>query len=259
MKNEHLLGILMELGLSDNEARVYLACLSLGATSVAKIASIAEIKRPSAYPIIERLKKIGLMVEEVKGFKTFYLAEPPEKLELVLEERKAKFKNALPDFSKLYNLQGNHDVIKRYEGLQAVKSVYEDLLRNIQPHEDYLIIADQANWLKLDKDYFMNFSRRRAKLPIRIRMLQVPSPEAGWFKKYEKNFNLQIKFLPKDFSVLTTNLVVIPKMLIIHQIIPPVSAMVIENKSAIMLHQQLFELIWQSLPEEKALGVVNRD
>lgn len=251
MKNEHLFGVLMELGLSDKEAKVYLACLSLGPTSVAKIANIGEIKRPSVYPVIDRLKKFGLMTEEIKGFKTFYNAEPPEKLELVLEERKAKFKNALPDFSKLYNLQGDHDVIKRYEGLQAVKSVYEDLLRNIQPHEEYLIIADQANWLKLDKEYFMDFSRRRAKLPINIRMLQVYSHEAEWFKKYEKNFNLKLKFLPKNLTNLITNLVVIPKMLVIHQIIPPISAMVIENKSAIVLHQQLFEIIWKSLPEEK--------
>lgn len=251
MKNEHLLAILMELGLSEKEAKVYLACLSLGPTSVAKVANIAEVKRPSVYPVIERLKKFGLMAEEVKGFKTFYHAQPPEKLELVLEERRAKFKDALPDFSKLYNLQGEHDVIKRYEGLQAVKSVYEDLLRNIQPHEEYLIIADQANWLRLDKDYFMDFSRRRAKLPINIRMLQVYSPEAEWFKKYEKNFNLKIKFLPKNLTSLVTNLVVIPKMLVIHQIVPPISAMVIENKSAIMLHRQLFEIIWDSLPEQK--------
>jgi len=249
MKNEHLLGILMELGLNEKEAKVYLACLSLGPTSIAKIASIAEIKRPSVYPIMERLKTVGLMAEEVKGFKTFYNAQPPEKLELVLEERKAKFKDALPDFSKLYNLQGEHDVIKRYDGLQAVKSVYEDLLRNVQPHENYLIIADQANWLKLDKDYFMDFSRRRAELPINIRMLQAQSREAEWFKKYEKNFNLKVKFFPKSMTSLVTNLVVIPEMLVIHQIIPPISAMVIQNKSAIMLHQQLFEIIWHSLPE----------
>lgn len=249
MKNEHLLGILMELGLNEKEAKVYLAGLSLGPTSVAKIASISQIKRPSVYPVIDRLQNLGLIVEEIKGFKTLYQAEPPEKLELVLEERKAKFKNALPDFSKLYNLQGRHDLIKRYDGLQAVKSVYEDLLKNIRPGQDYLIIADQANWLKLDKDYFMDFSRRRAKLPIHIRMLQVLSPEAEWFKKYEKNFNLQIKFLPENLISMPTNLVVIPKMLVIHQIIPPISATVIENKSAISLHQQLFKIIWNSLPE----------
>ncbi|MBI4054380.1 MAG: hypothetical protein HY397_03575, partial [Candidatus Doudnabacteria bacterium] len=175
MKDEHLLKILLELGLKEKEAKVYLACLSLGPTSVAKIARIAEIKRPSVYPVMERLKKVGLLAEEIKGFKTLYQAEPPAKLELILEERRAKFKNALPDFSKLYNLQGRHDLIRRYDGLQAVKMVYEDLLKTIRPHEDYLIIADQANWLKLDKNYFLDFSYRRAKLPINIRMLQVQS------------------------------------------------------------------------------------
>jgi len=248
MQNEHLLNILMELGLSEKEARVYLACLSLGATTVLKIARVTEIKRPSVYPIIERLKNFGLMAEEIKGFKTFYIAESPEKLELILEERKAKFKDSLPDFSKLYNLQGQHEVIKRYDGLQAVKSVYEDLLRTIKPHEDFLIIADQTKWMSLDEKYFTDFIKRRAKLPIRIRMLQIDTPTSRWFKKYEKNFNYTIKFLPKG-TELTTNLVVIPEMLVIHQIIPPIMAMVVENKSVIQLHRQLFEVIWQSLPE----------
>lgn len=249
MKNEQLLGILMELGLSEKEAKVYLASLSLGPTTVLKIARITEIKRPSVYPVVERLKNIGLMSEEIKGFKTFYKAEPPDKLELILEEHKAKFKDSLPDFSKLYNLQGEHDVIKRYDGLQAVKSVYEDLLKNIQPHEDYLVIADQASWLKLDEDYFMDFSKRRAKLPIDIRMFQTNNPKSRWFKKHEKNFNLKIKFLPKNITEMATNLVIIPKMLVIHQIIPPISALVIENKSAIQLHRQLFEILWQTLPD----------
>ncbi|MBI4054286.1 MAG: hypothetical protein HY397_03080 [Candidatus Doudnabacteria bacterium] len=46
-----------------------------------------------------------------------------------------------------------------------------------------------------------------------------------------------------------TNLVVIPEMLVIHQIVPPVSAMVIKNKSAIALHRQMFEMLWQLLPD----------
>ncbi len=248
MKNERLLGILMELGLNEKEAKVYLACLSLGPTTVLKIAGVTEIKRPSVYPIIERLKQLGLMSEEIRGFKTFYRTESPEKLELILEERKAKFKNALPDFSQLYNLQGQHDVIKRFEGLLAVKTVYDDLLRNIKPHEDYLIIADQEKWLKLDEEFFSDFARRRAKLPINIRALQVDTVTGQWWKKHEKNFNTKVKLLPKNISSMATNVVITPQTLLIHQIIPPVTALVIENKSAIRLHQQLFEVIWQLLP-----------
>jgi sugar-specific transcriptional regulator TrmB len=246
MLDEHLLGILLELGLNEKEAKVYLASLSLGPTAVLQISGVCGIKRSSIYPIMERLKRLGLMVEQIRGLKTFYQAEPPEKLELVLEERKAKFKNSLPDFSKLYNLQGQHNIIKRYDGIQAIKSVYEDLLLKIKPHQDYLIISDQSKWVALDEKYFSDFARRRAKLPINIRMLQIDTPVARWYKKYEANFNFKIKFLPKN-TELVTNLVIIPEMLVIHQLTPPVMAMVIDNKSAIQLHQQLFEIIWNTL------------
>lgn len=249
MKQDRLLNILLELGLAENDAKAYLAVLSLGPTTVIKAASLTGIKRSSLYPIIERLKNAGLMSEEVVGFKKLYRAETPEKLELIVEEKKAKFKSSLPDFMELYNLQGHHDVIKRYDGLQAVKSVYEDLIKKIRPHEDYMIIGDPEKWLKLDEDYFMNFSERRAKLPIKIRALLTDSPKARWYKQFEKNFNLKAKFLPSNVS-LTTNTVIIPEMLAIHQITPPVSALVIENKSTIQTHQELFNLLWETLPDE---------
>jgi sugar-specific transcriptional regulator TrmB len=198
------------------------------------------------YPILENLKSLGLVVLEHKGFKQFYTATEPKKLEVLVEERKKKFHNALPDFNQLVNLQSHGDVIKQYEGLKAIKQVYENLITDIKPHQDYLIITDQEKWLNLDKDYFMDFTERRAKLPINIKMLQIESKTSRWFKQYEKNFNYQIKFLPKDTN-LTVNLVITPQKLVIHQLTPPISAWVIENKSSIELHTQLFNVIWNLL------------
>ena len=189
------------------------------------------------------------MSVQIAGFKKLYVSEPPEKLALILEERKAKFKNALPDFSKLYNLQGEHDVIKRYDGLTAVKNVYETLLETIKPHEDYFIIGDQSKWLAADEKFFLDFTERRAKLPIRIHMLQVDTPTSRRFKKLEKNFNYNMRFLPKGLEY-NTNLVITPKILVIHQLTPPIMALVIENKSIIQFHYQMFEALWNSATEQ---------
>jgi len=248
MKNEHLLKILMELGLSLNESLVYLAGLSLGTTSVSKIASITEIKRTSVYPIIAKLEKLGLMSQTIIGFKTFYNVESPDKLGILLEERKTRFKKFLPDFSKLYNLEGKTDVIKKYDGVQAIKSVYEDLIKKIRPHEDYLIITDQEKWLKLDDHFFTNFIERRGKLPINIRVLMVNNTTGRSWKEREQNFNMKIKLLPKNVLEMSTNVVITPQTLVIHQINPPVMALVIENKSAIAFQKQMFEIAWEALP-----------
>lgn len=244
--NNKLFTILTDLGLSDNEAKVYFAMLSLGPSTILKIAQAAEIKRTTAYSVIESLKQKGLANIEVKGFKKLFTAQNPETLDSIIETRKQKLQAAMPEFSSLYNLKGGESFIKYYEGLESVKTIYENLIKDIKPHEDYLIISDQQKWSELDPKYFQNFIERRAKLNINIRLLLTDSPAARGGKKYEKNYNEKIKIFPPDTS-LTTNLVVTPQRVLIHQLVLPIIAIVIENKSIIKMHQEFFEIMWDSI------------
>lgn len=246
MQNNKLTNILQNLGLSENEAKVYLATLSLGLTTILRIAKSAEVKRTTVYSVVESLKLRGLISEELKGWKRYFVAENPEKLEKVLDEKRNNFQNLLPEFLALQNLKGSDALIKYYQGLEAVKNIYNDLLDEIKAHEDYLVIAAQEQWFNLDPKYFQNFIKKRAKLPINIRLLMIDSLISREHQKQEQIFNEKIKILPKNTS-LTTNLVITPQKVVIHQLIPPIMAIVIENKSIIQMHQELFEIIWKSI------------
>lgn len=248
MPNKPLTTTLIDLGLTENEAKVYLAALTLGPTTILKLAQAAETKRTTVYSVVESLKMKGLITIEVKGFKKLFVAESPEKLETILENRKTLLAKTLPEFSALYNLKGGESQIKYYEGLSGIKSVYENLIRDVRPKEDYSIISHQEQWINLDPEFFLDFTKRRAKLNINIRLLVQDSPTAREHKRLEKTFNEHIKILPKDTS-LNTNLVVIPKKVVIHQLTPPIMAIVIENQSVVRMHQQLFEIIWRTIPE----------
>lgn len=249
MKNTKLIELLEELGLSENESKVYFASLSLGPATIIKIARTAEIKRTTVYSVVESLKQKGLMSLEIKGFKKLYVAENPDKLETILETRRHRLKNLLPEFSAIYNLKGGESLIKYYEGLESVKGVYEGLIRDVRPHEDYLIVSDQHKWITADKEYFLNFTRRRAKLPINIRLLLQDTPDAREFQKHEKMYNFKIKILPPQ-TKLNTNLVVIPQRSLIHQLTPPIIAIVIENKSVIQMFREMFEIMWKAIPDQ---------
>ena len=248
MNKSTLENTLVDSGLSENESRVYLAALSLGSATVLAIARAAGIKRTTVYAVIEALKQKGLMNIEVRGFKNLFAAQDPERLLSLLENRKEIVRKAMPDFASLYNLKGGESTIKYYEGLEGIKAVYEDLIKTIRPHENYSIISNQAGWLDLDKEFFQDFTERRAKLPINIRLLSQDSPAAREFAKFARNYNMQIKFLPEGTDLIT-NLVVIPERVVMHQLVPPISATVIENQSVIQMHQQCFEIMWNSIPD----------
>ncbi|MCX6712983.1 MAG: hypothetical protein NTY66_02110, partial [Candidatus Vogelbacteria bacterium] len=148
----------------------------------------------------------------------------------------------------VYNLHSSGSFIKYYEGLEGVKGVYEDLLTSVRSHDDYLIIGDLALWLARDPEYFLDFTKRRAKLNLNIRLLLPDSLEAREYKRLERNFNEQIKILPADFKI-TTNMVIIPHRVVIDQLTAPLLAMVIENDSVVQMNRELFEMIWRSLPD----------
>lgn len=248
MENSRLQSVLENLGLSKKEAQVYLACISLGQTTALKISRYTGIKRATVYTTLDSLKHWGLISLEIKGFKSFFVAEDPAKLETIIEAKKAELTTIMSDLSSLYNLKGGEGKLKYYEGLEAVKSVYESLLRDIKFHEDYLVIGGQELWYKLDPEYFKSFILRRSKLNINIRLLFSPSETAVEHKRIEKNYNEKIKILPPD-TFLRTNMVITPQQIVIHQLTPPIMAIVIENKSIIQMQQELFEIIWNSIKD----------
>ncbi|MBI5412336.1 helix-turn-helix domain-containing protein [Candidatus Peregrinibacteria bacterium] len=246
MLPKKLIGALQELGLSEKESCVYLAMLTLGEASVLQIARAAEIKRPTVYPVLESLQQKGLVHIDIRSMKQRYRAINPERLELLLEQRRKNLLSALPELTALYNTEGSQSLIQYFEGLEAVKTVYESNIRDIQPHENYCVIADQKKWIGLDQKYFENFTYRRGLLPINIRLLLSDTPIARAFQKKERYYNETIRFLPKG-TELTTNLVITPQRPFMHQLTPPVNGIVIENKSAIKTQMELFEILWKSL------------
>lgn len=123
MKKSQIQDFLTELGLTENEAAVYLIGLSLGPTTILNIAKASGIRRTTVYSVVEVLKTKGLMHIEPRGFKQVFVAESPEKLELILEAKRSSLRRMLPELSALYNLKGGESTIKYYEGMEAIKYI----------------------------------------------------------------------------------------------------------------------------------------
>lgn len=246
MNKNQTIEVLQGLGLSENEAKVYLACLGLGSTTALKIAKSAEIKRPTVYSVIESLKSKGLISIEVHGFKQRFVAETPEKLEEVLELKKQQFKKLLPDLQALQNSHDDGGFIKYFEGMEGIKSVYQSMIKDIKPHEDYLVIGNADELLALDKKFFEDFFNKRSKLNINIRVLVQKNKGGEWIKTYGKNLNAQVKYLPENTKI-NTNLVIIPGRMLIHELTEPIKGIVIENKRTIDMQREIFEILWHSI------------
>jgi sugar-specific transcriptional regulator TrmB len=247
MNSTQYIETLKDFGLSDTEASVYFAMVSLGPSPILQISKSSGVKRTTVYSIVEALKQKGLAREDVNGFKTLYAAENPNTLLLMLEQKKDRLKEHLGDLLSMYTKGEKETFIKIYESWESIKSVYLELLNEIKPHQEYLIISSMSTAFDYDREFFTKLREKRAKLPITIRaLISDPETDEGKaFKKFDRNFNIDSRFLPNGTD-LSTNLVITPQKVLIHRFGEPASAIVIENKDIIKMHQEFFNVMWNS-------------
>src|SRR5437879_6580616 len=88
--NNVLIKQLVEFGLSEKEAKVYLALLELELASVSEIAKTAAINRSSTYVVLESLKKKGLVSTSEDKKVQKYIAISPDMLLVEAKEKSQK-------------------------------------------------------------------------------------------------------------------------------------------------------------------------
>lgn len=143
---------LEELGLKENEAKVYLASLELGPATAQQLAAKAVVARPTTYVAVEGLMKRGLMSSYKKGKKEYVQAEKPERLLKILEdekrrlaERESKLKSLLPGLEALIAASGDKPEVKYYEGLEGLEAMREVLFESKEKRVDVIGSSDAYN------------------------------------------------------------------------------------------------------------------
>ncbi len=139
---------LQQIGLSEKEAKVYLATLTLGKATAQEVAKKTELKRPTTYFTIDVLMKKGLMSSVYEGKKQFFMAENPERLVDVFEARQdevrrqgEKLKKLIPDLKQLRPKTDGGPVVKYYTGKEGALSMVKGML-NIRDGETVWAVYD---------------------------------------------------------------------------------------------------------------------
>ncbi|MDO8628390.1 MAG: helix-turn-helix domain-containing protein, partial [Nanoarchaeota archaeon] len=101
-------GILRELGLSDNEIKIYLHLLKAGVVTAYDISQKTGIYRVHVYDKLEKLMDKGFVTSLYQGPKKFFQAASPEKIQHYIDEKKKRLeeqeiavKELLPDLQAM--------------------------------------------------------------------------------------------------------------------------------------------------------------
>ncbi len=120
---------LVRFGLDENEARVFLCLLEMGPSGISEVARRANMNRTTLYAVFDRLSEKSLLTFSVQGKRRTYVAQPPEQVKKMIQDRLAIFEELLPDLLNRRKKSAQKPVLKYFDGLEGIKTVFLDSLQ----------------------------------------------------------------------------------------------------------------------------------
>ncbi|MCB9798463.1 TrmB family transcriptional regulator [Candidatus Nomurabacteria bacterium] len=241
---------LKKLGFSDKSVKIYLALLSLGPSSVRKLAEYTGINRGTTYDILKELQDHGVVSFASKDTKQKFFAENPQKLHKIVESRKGdldraqeEIDKALPELQALYSRAGGRPVAKYY-GKSDIRYILEDILGTCNQTEEkmYRVYSTQALREYLYED-FSDFSEKRIENGIGVKVIAIG--EGGQLRGLDERKWLQ----GKQSQTTETYIFIYPgktAYISLNAHGEPVGV-VIENDGVFETQKFIFESLWQTL------------
>lgn len=243
---------LLDFGLSEKEAKVYISLLELGTSLVTDVAKKAGINRSTAYVVLESLAKHGLVsITERKNIR-LYTPAPPERLVQNLEERSRRAielvgiaKSLLPELKSFFSGSGPKPKIQFFEGTEGIKSAYEDTLTSSEEIRAFASIESMHSTLP---GFFPDYYHRRAAKGIPIKAIFPDTPEARERVSKNSEEKRDARLVPADSFSFTPEINVYDNK-IIFMSLKERFALVIESEELADALKKVFELAWAGAKE----------
>jgi sugar-specific transcriptional regulator TrmB len=232
------LEVLQEAGLSQTEAKVYLALLELSSALAGDITKKADINRTNVYDALERLLKKGLVTYVITANRKVFEPVAPERLQELLQEKQDKLSASLPELNLLYKESKTKEEATLYKSKKGIKSAYEMMLKQ---NKEIFAYGAEGRFGQVFPAYMKEWNERRAKNKIKLNMI---FSEKVRQEKLNAKFKLcQMRFLPEQYQFPST-------IMFCGEIVATIVwsempfALLVRSKEAVSSHANFFKLLW---------------
>ncbi|MBI1999236.1 MAG: hypothetical protein HYS74_01105 [Parcubacteria group bacterium] len=245
---------LQELGLSEKEARVYLAALELGKATADEIAKQANIKRSTAYVQIGSLQKQGLMSSYEEGKKTYFSPESPENLRRTVERQKQnidfkqqELNKILPELSHLFEGVGERPRVRFFDGKEGITSLREEIF-HAKRGVAYVIYSFDALASIYSEEELIAFAEKRAakKIPFKL----IYTREEGKFGYPVRTPFTERRFMSPERMPLSADIFVFDNRVGVMSLKGKIFGVLIESEEIAESIRSIFNVLWNIAEEE---------
>ena len=228
---------LKSIGLSEGEAKVYLALIKLGSSFAGELTSKAQINRTNVYGALERLIEKGLVSFVISDGKKFFSPTSPKRLKELLEEKQQKLDSELPSLESEYNSSKSSEEATVFKGKKGIKSAFESVLRENKPIFAY---GAESMFADLFPIYMYQWNSKRV---LNNNTLKIIYNELVRLKKKESLGLIEIKYAPKEYQSPSTVMICGELTLIIAW--ESLFVFYIRSKEVAKSNMNFFNILWK--------------
>jgi sugar-specific transcriptional regulator TrmB len=237
--------VLKDLGLNENEVKVYLELLKLGSSKVNEISKRLNLPRTTVYTVLNSLIQKGFASYAIKsGIKCFEAAQPKKILSLI-NEKKESLTQILPNLESIKASILDKPSIEIYEGREGLKTLMDDI---IESKPDELLTITSVKIFKILEFYFPHWVKRRAKAGIKTRIVGPRTKESeSYLKKYKKTQKKElreIRSLAENIKIDNRIEIYGNKMIITNLEKDNLVSLLIKDKKISNSFKAIFNLLW---------------
>ena len=235
---------LEKIGLTKNEAKVYLALVKTGDSLASTIAKIANLHRRPVYDSLDKLIEKGLVSYNIKSGKKYFQAQNPEKILSILKDKENEINQILPELTSLFKKIKPEVASEIYEGKEGLKTVMELILKE---NKDWLSIGSTGKGPSVIPYFLEHWHKKRIKQKIQFKTLIADTQEGRErTKKFSKIGLAKVKFLPKKIKHPQTIWIFGNKVAIILVSMEHLTIFLIDNKEIANSFRDYFNYMWTS-------------
>jgi len=236
---------LQKIGLTEGEAKVYLALSELGSSTVGPIVKESKVAYSNIYDILNRLIDKGIVSFITKNKTKHFQAAPPTNLleylnnkEKEITKQKTTLKNILSKIEKLQQGKQSQEA-EVFLGIKGLRTAYEKLIKDATKKDKTLFFTLYNKENAEQSDLFYNsISELSKKIPNKG--ISNKEFKKSWFTKKAKFLNM--KFV--DFPI-PGNIDILKDKVMIVTWNPTPTAILIHSQTVANNFRTYFNKVWK--------------
>ncbi len=238
---------LCKLGLTEKEAKVYLALLEFGMQPASVLAKKTDFPKATIHFLCDNLVVRGYVRRSQKGRTRYFYAEPEDLSKAKtkeISEQKEALSRAIPLLKEYKNPFTSQPKVTFYEGLAGCKKAY---LTVLDSKTDVREFAAHDDLTKMGDNFMNDFMDERARRGIHINVI---CPNNQTHKRYKflnkKQKRTMRMFSPQRKGDIYSSIDIFENKVLLLNLYHDAFAILIENKEFADTMKTIHDLAWEN-------------